>query len=64
MPKYAVTVRLTGTDGNAFAIIAAVGKALRKEVGKEAQQEWQEAAFKAGSYEGLLALAFEFVEIE
>ena len=30
IPKYAVDVQLTGSDGNAFAVLAVVRRALRK----------------------------------
>jgi hypothetical protein len=56
--------QLTGTDGNAFAIIANVDKALKRAGLRERAQEWRAAAFKSASYDALLQLAFEYVEVE
>ncbi len=65
-PKYPdVTVILTGTDGNAFAIIGAVKKALR-EYGKnkEVTDAWLEEAMSQTSYDNLLQLAFQWVNVD
>lgn len=57
-----VIVQLTGEDGNAFAIIGAVSKALRKAgFGTEAKN-WSQAAMACGSYDDLLALAMDTVD--
>ena len=56
--------QLTGTDGNSFAIIANVEKALKRAGLRERAQEWRTAAFKSKSYDALLQLAFEYVEVE
>lgn len=58
-----VHVQLTGRDGNAFAIIAAVAKALRREVGKDAATAFTAAAFACGSYDELLHLAMTTVQV-
>lgn len=60
----AVRVRLVGTDGNAFAIIGAVSKALRKEVGREAADAFTQEAFASSSYDALLQLCMRTVNVE
>lgn len=63
--KYpSITVRLTGTDGNAFAIIGAVARELRREAGREVADEFQSAAFSCGSYDALLQLCMRTVNVE
>ncbi len=58
-----VEVQLTGTDGNAFAVIGAVTRALRREVGADAAAEFQADALDAESYDALLRLAMSTVEV-
>ncbi len=65
-PKYPdVTVVLTGTDGNAFAIIGAVKKALR-EYGKDQKviNAWLEEVKEQKSYDELLQLCFQWVNVD
>ena len=65
LPKYPdVTVRLTGENGNAFAIIGAVGKALRREISPGAAGDWTAAAWKCGDDDALLRLALAWVDVE
>lgn len=60
MPKHPeVKVKLTGADGNAFAIIGAVVKAMRK-AGLDASEFIEEAT--ADDYNHLLATALKYVE--
>lgn len=59
MPK----VKLTGTDGNAFAIIGKVSKALKKAGLKDKADEFVKRAFSAGSYDEVLQLCCEYVEV-
>jgi hypothetical protein len=63
-PKFPdVTVQLTGSDGNAFAILGAVQKALRRAGHGEAAAEfWAEAT--SGDYDHLLQTAMRYVEVE
>ena len=56
--------RLTGTDGNAFALIGRVKQALRDSGMPERAKEFTGRAFAAGSYDAVLQLCFEFVEVE
>lgn len=58
-----IEVQLTGQDGNAFAVIAAVKRALRLEVGQEEAEEFYTAAFESGSYDALLTLCEEWVTV-
>lgn len=59
-----ITVRLIGTDGNAFAIIGKVARALRREAGPDAAAEFQAAALSSGSYDELLQLCIRTVNVE
>lgn len=58
-----VTVQLSGQDGNAFAIIGAISRALRREVSVEAASDFQKAATSCKSYDELLMLALNTVEV-
>ena len=58
-----VEVQLTGTDGNAFAIIANVQSALRKAGYREAADEFWNEANQCGSYDELLRLAITTVDV-
>lgn len=68
-PKYpAVSVQLTGRDGNALSIIGAVARALRGAerdgaVPAGAAAKWTAAAWASGSYDGLLRLALTWVDV-
>jgi hypothetical protein len=63
MPKYNVAVQLSGNDGNAFAIIAQVNRALRDAgaTPEEIKQYQQESM--SGDYDNLLRVAMEWVEV-
>ncbi len=60
-----VTVVLTGTDGNAYAIMGAVKKALH-ESGKDQEiiDSWFNDAKSAKSYDELLQKAFQWVNVD
>lgn len=64
MPKFDVQVQLVGEDGNAFAILGRVRRALRKAgaTPEELQQYSDEAT--AGDYNDLLRVTMEWVEVE
>ncbi len=65
MSKYeTVTVQLTGNDGNAFAIMGAVSKALRKAgaTSEEVEQYMNESM--SGDYDNLLRTAMRWVNVE
>lgn len=57
-----ISVQLTGEDGNAFAILGAVSKALRRAgYGDEVQAFTDEAT--SGDYDHLLATAMQWVDV-
>lgn len=63
MPKYDVKVKLVGRDGNAFAILGAVDKALRLSgVGKDERSKYMSEA-TAGDYDNLLRVTMNWVNV-
>jgi len=59
-----VTVQLTGNDGNAFAILGAVARALKRaKVPKEEVDAFMDEA-KSGDYDHLLATAMRWVNVQ
>lgn len=63
-PKFTdVHVRLSGEDGNAFAIIAKVSSALREAGYKEEAEGLKRDAFACSSYNDLLVLMMETVVV-
>ena len=64
MAKYAnATVKLAGEDGNAFAIMARVSEALRKEGAKPEEVEEYLAESMSGDYNNLLRVAMKWVNV-
>jgi 5-hydroxyisourate hydrolase-like protein (transthyretin family) len=63
MPKTNVKVRLVGEDGNAFAILGKVTKALRREGRDDLATEYQKEAM-SGDYDNLLRVTADYVEVE
>ena len=63
-PKEKPTVKLTGADGNAFAIMGRVREALHKAgADKEyVDQYLKEAMF--GDYDNLLCVTMDYVHVE
>lgn len=59
-----ITVKLVGSDGNAFAIMGKIQSALRKN--KVPQTEIDECMEKmmSGDYNNLLRTAMEYVNVE
>ncbi len=55
--------QLTGTDGNAFAIMASVSNCLRKAGLRDEAQEFRTKALKCVSYDALLVLCFDYVDV-
>ena len=53
---------MVGEDGNAFAIIARVSKALQRAGQPGKAKEWREKAVKCPSYDALLQLMFRYVD--
>lgn len=59
-----ITVRLTGVNGNAFSIIGAVKKELRRAgVSTEEQEQFFKEA-TAGDYDNVLQTAMRWVNVE
>jgi hypothetical protein len=64
VPRYPeITVQLTGTDGNAFAIIGAVRKALRRADVPPAEVEAFMVEATSGDYDHVLATAMRTVDV-
>lgn len=58
-----ITVELSGQDGNAFAIIGRVSKAITKEEGKDAARRFSEQAMLSESYDDLLQFCMSTVNV-
>ena len=57
------TVRFINEDGNVFNVIGCVSGGLKKAGLRKEAQEFTAKAFKCGSYEAVLALVHEYVEV-
>ena len=64
MPKTDVSVQLTGEDGNVFSIIGRVTKAMKRSDWSEFADEFKTKALEAKSYDEVLQLCMEYVEVE
>jgi hypothetical protein len=62
MPKTNAQVKLVGTDGNAFAILGKVKKAIAKSDHPELASVFMNEAM-SGDYDHLLATCMEYVEV-
>jgi hypothetical protein len=56
--------QLSGEDGNVFNIIGRVSKALKQAGLREQANEFISRAFSSDSYDAVLRLATEYVEVE
>lgn len=56
--------KLIGTDGNVFSIIAKVSKALKKAGQGARATEFVQKATTSKSYDEVLALCFDYVEVD
>jgi hypothetical protein len=63
MPKYEVEVQLSGNDGNAYAVMASVKKALVKAGATPEEVEQYLSDSMSGDYDNLLRVAMEWVEV-
>lgn len=65
VPKYPeISVQLTGKDGNAYAILATILRAMRKAgISKEDRKSFESEA-TSGDYDNLLAAAMRWVEVK
>lgn len=61
-PKFDITVQLSGEDGNAFAILGRVQRALRR-AGATPEQIAAYEATSGGSYDHVLATTMRWVEV-
>ena len=65
MPTFpSITVKLTGTDGNAFVIIGRVTRALRDAGHLAAANAFASDAMTCQSYDELLQFAMKTVDVE
>lgn len=62
MPKFPITVQLTGEDGNAFFIVSRVRKALEAAGHPEAAQEFFDEAL-SGNYAHVLQTCMDYVNV-
>ena len=63
MPKTDVKVQLVGEDGNAFAIMGRVSKALKR-AGFTAEAEAYIKEAKSGDYDHLLQTTMDYVDVK
>lgn len=56
--------KLTGTDGNVFAVIGNVSTALKRGGCKDKVEEFQEKAFRCSSYDDVLQICHKYVEVQ
>ena len=63
MPKTNIKVKLTGTDGNAFAILGKVSDALKRAGYKDEAKSFLEEAM-SGDYNNLLRTCSEYVKVK
>jgi len=63
MPKTDITVQLVGQDGNAFAVLGAVSKALRRGGHSDLVDAYMSEAM-SGDYDHLLQVSMEYVNVE
>ena len=59
-----IVVQLTGQDGNAFAILGRVIKAMRKEGIPQEEIDAFLAEAKSGDYDRLLRTCMEWVDVQ
>ena len=57
------TVKLVGENGNVFAIIGKVSEKLKRAGMTKEAAEFRTRAFSSGSYDDVLCLVSEYVEI-
>jgi hypothetical protein len=65
IPKYPdITVTLVGTDGNAFAVLGKVSRALRQAGVSDDERQAFMAEATAGDYDHLLQTIMRWVEVD
>ena len=64
-PKKRLTkCRLTGTDGNVFAVIGAVSRALSRDGKGGLYKEFVRRAMESHSYDEVIRLCFTYVDVD
>lgn len=64
-PKYPnITVQLSGEDGNAFAILGKVSKAMKRGGVDKSEVDAFYSEATSGDYDNLLQTAMRWVEVE
>jgi len=58
-----VVVKLSGEDGNVFSIIGRVGSALKRAGKVDLAKEYQAKALSSGSYDEVLCLSMDYVDV-
>jgi hypothetical protein len=56
--------QLTGTDGNVFSVIGRVSGALKRAGLRAQSSEFCKKAMGCASYDDVLALCFDYVDVE
>lgn len=56
-------IKLIGTDGNVFGIIGRVRRVLQSNVNAEVANEFQKKAMSSDSYDAVLRLTMEYVDV-
>lgn len=64
MPKSTVTVKLVGENGNVFVVIGKTVKELQRAGHHDLAKEYKEKCFNAKSYDEVLQLTMQYVEVE
>ena len=65
MPKFPdVTSRLVGEDGNVFNIIGIVSRDLKRAGHIQEAKEFSEKCMNASSYDEVLQISMDYVEVE
>lgn len=64
MPKFDVDVELVGHDGNAFAIMGRVQRALKEAGATKEQLSEYYAESTSGDYDNLLRVAMDWVNVQ
>ena len=59
-----ITVRLVGTNGNAFAVLGTVNRAMKQAGVPQSERDEFMSEATAGDYDQLLATCMRWVEVE
>jgi hypothetical protein len=57
-------VKLSGQDGNVFNVVGLVTMTLKEAGHRDKAKEFSSKAFQCESYDAVLQLCFEYVEVE